>query len=329
VFLYHRLLSCGLRLAATAGTDVFLSFSRLPLASNPPGWGRVYAHLDGAPLSVEAFAAAVRAGRTVVTNGPWLTSDVDGRGPGAVIDAAPGDRLTVSADAIGADRLTIVGPDGVLGSGGRLEYTVDGPTWLAAVARGPATGLAPAGLAHTTPVYVDVDGARVARAGAAEWCLGLVDGLERLLVEHGVPGSALQLEITETQLLGDAPDAHAVLDRLARIGVSWAIDDYGTGYSSLSQLQRLPVDEIKIDRSFVLAMDGDGAGEAIVRSTVDLARALDVRVTAEGVETAAALARVAEIGCDYAQGFYVARPEPGAGRRFAPADVVPFRRIRA
>jgi EAL domain-containing protein (putative c-di-GMP-specific phosphodiesterase class I)/GGDEF domain-containing protein len=153
--------------------------------------------------------------------------------------------------------------------------------------------------------------------------------VERLLVEHGVPGSALQLEITETQLLGDAPDAHAVLDRLARIGVSWAIDDYGTGYSSLSQLQRLPVDEIKIDRSFVVAMDGDDAGEAIVRSTVDLARALDVRVTAEGVETAAALARVAEIGCDYAQGFYVARPEPAAARRFAPAEVLPLRRANA
>ena len=74
----------------------------------------------------------------------------------------------------------------MLAEGGSLEHTVDGPTWLAAVARGPATGLAPAGLAHTTPVYVDVDGARVARADAAEWCLGLVDGLERLLAEHGV-----------------------------------------------------------------------------------------------------------------------------------------------
>ncbi len=70
---------------------------------------------------------------------------------------------------------------------GRLagEIEVDGPTWVAAVARGPATGLAPSGLAHTTPVYVDVDGARVARAAAADWCLGLIDGLQRLLVEHG------------------------------------------------------------------------------------------------------------------------------------------------
>jgi len=187
VQLYHRLLSCGLRLTATAGTDVFLSFSHGPgVASNPPGWARVYAHLGDRALSVDAFKQAVREGRTVVTNGPWLTFDVAGRGPGAVIDAQVGDRLAVTADVIGADRLTIVGPDGVLAEGGSLEYTVGGPTWLAAVARGPATGLAPAGLAHTTPVYVDVDGARVARPDAADWCLGLVDGLERLLVEHGV-----------------------------------------------------------------------------------------------------------------------------------------------
>src|SRR6185436_15706541 len=78
IVLYHRLLSCGLRLAATAGTDCFLSFSRLGVASNPPGWGRVYAHLGDEPLSVAAFQAAVRAGRTVVTNGPWLTLTVDG-----------------------------------------------------------------------------------------------------------------------------------------------------------------------------------------------------------------------------------------------------------
>jgi hypothetical protein len=190
VYLYHRLLSCGLRLTATAGTDVFLSFSHGPgVASNPPGWARVYAHLGDAPLSVDAFKQAIRDGRTVVTNGPWLTFDVAGRGPGAVIDTAVGERLAVTATTIGADRLTLVGPDGVVAEGeGRLEcgVAVDGPTWLAAVARGPATGLAPAGLAHTTPVYVDVDGARVARGAAADWCLGLVDGLQRLLVEHGV-----------------------------------------------------------------------------------------------------------------------------------------------
>ena len=173
VYLYHRLLSCGLRLTATAGTDVFLSFANGPgVASNPPGWARVYAHLGDTPLSVEAFKQAIRDGRTVVTNGPWPTFAVAGRGPGAVIDARVGERLTVAATVIGADRLAVVGPDGVVAETGddRLACTVevDGPTWLAAVARGPATGLAPNGLAHTTPVYVDVDGARVARAAAAD-----------------------------------------------------------------------------------------------------------------------------------------------------------------
>jgi len=190
VFLYHRLLSCGLRLTATAGTDVFLSFSNGPgVASNPPGWARVYAHLGDRPLSVEAFKQAIRDGRTVVTNGPWLTFTAAGRGPGQVIDARVGERLAVTAAVVGADRLTIVGPDGVLAETGdeRLSCTVEveGPTWVAAVARGPAAGLAPSGLAHTTPVYVDVDGTRVARAAAADWCLGLIDGLQRLLVEHG------------------------------------------------------------------------------------------------------------------------------------------------
>jgi EAL domain-containing protein (putative c-di-GMP-specific phosphodiesterase class I)/GGDEF domain-containing protein len=157
----------------------------------------------------------------------------------------------------------------------------------------------------------------------------LPEHVECLLAEYGLPGSSLQLEITETELVGDAHYASEVLERLARLGVSWAIDDFGTGYSSLAQLQRLPVDEIKIDRSFVIAMAADEAGEAIVRSTVELARALGVRVTAEGVETAAALARVTELGCDYAQGHYVATPAPASARRFAPAEVVPIAAARS
>ena len=105
IYLYHRLLSCGLRLAATAGSDVFLSFRHGPnVASNPPGWCRVYAQLGDAPLSVAAFQDAVRAGRTVVTNGPWLTFTVDGEGPGAVLDGSPGRRLRVRADRAGRGR---------------------------------------------------------------------------------------------------------------------------------------------------------------------------------------------------------------------------------
>lgn len=194
-YLYHRLLGCGLRLAATAGTDVFLSFSHGPgVASNPPGWGRVYAHLDGAPLSVAAFQEAVRAGRTVATNGPWLTLSVAGHRPGAVVEARPGDRLAVTARAVGAgvDEVVIVGPDGVLArsTGPAVECVVDvdGPTWIAAQTRGPGTPavLDDAARAHTTPVYVDVDGERVARARDADWCLALIDGVARLITEHGV-----------------------------------------------------------------------------------------------------------------------------------------------
>jgi hypothetical protein len=194
VFLYHRLLSCGLRLAAVAGTDCFLSFSHMAVASNPPGWGRVYAHLDGQALSVEAFKQAIRGGRTVVTNGPWLTLEVNGQGPGAVLDLAAGDRLQVQArvQGPGVERLTLVGPDGVMAQGDaatplRLETRVDQPTWIAAVARGgshPHT-LDASVLAHTSPVYVDLAGRRVARAADARWCLAFLERLERFVDQHG------------------------------------------------------------------------------------------------------------------------------------------------
>jgi hypothetical protein len=188
--LYHHLLSCGLRLAATAGSDAFLSFAHLAPASNPPGWCRVYAQLDGAPLSVEAFAGAVRAGRTTVTNGPWLTLEVDGHGPGAVLDRAPGDRLVVRARAVGSgvDRLVLHGPDGELAAtdGPELEHEVvvgDGGLWLAAAAYGgddPHTAGAPV-FAHTSPVHV---GPPVVRPASVRWCLALLDGLEGMLDEH-------------------------------------------------------------------------------------------------------------------------------------------------
>jgi hypothetical protein len=189
--LYHHLLSCGLRLTATAGTDTFLSFAHGPApASNPPGWGRVYAQLDQKQLSVGAFAEAVRAGRTVVTNGPWLTLQVDGHGPGAAIDRQPGDRLVARAQVTGSgvERLVLYGPDGELAAtrGEVLEHQLilgQHGTWLAAAAHGgdddPHTVGAPV-FAHTTPVYIDVDGRRVARRESAQWCLRLLDGLQQL-----------------------------------------------------------------------------------------------------------------------------------------------------
>jgi hypothetical protein len=196
--LYHHLLSCGLRLAATAGTDVWLSYSRGPLFSNPPGWGRVYADLRGQPLSVAAFAAAIRAGRTLATNGPWVELLVDGRAPGDPVEVAAGGRLpvTVRCQGPGVERLELVGPDGVLAraeAGGEATpaidtaVEVDGSTWLCAVARGPGhpSVLGPVVFAHTSPVWVEVAGRPVRRPASARWLLDWLDRFEALLGEHG------------------------------------------------------------------------------------------------------------------------------------------------
>ncbi len=195
VVLWHRLLDCGLRPAAVAGTDVFLSFAHGPgVASNPPGWGRVYAHLGDEPLTAAAFRAAVAAGRTVVTNGPWLTLDIDGAGPGTVLGRSPGDRLTVRATVTGGgvDRLVLHGAGGaVLAAADGAELTADVPvtagTWLAAAAYGgddEHTLGAPV-FAHTSPVYVDVAGRRVAVPASARWCLAALDALEALVTAEG------------------------------------------------------------------------------------------------------------------------------------------------
>ena len=120
--------------------------------------------------------------------------------------------------------------------------------------------------------------------------------------------------------------AASVADELRAMGVSIAIDDFGTGFSSLVQLQRLPVDEIKIDRSFVATMAHSESDTAIVRSTIDLARNLGLHVTAEGVETEAARAQLAAMGCELAQGYGLC--PPAAGRRSAPAWCESTPRVR-
>jgi diguanylate cyclase (GGDEF)-like protein len=128
------------------------------------------------------------------------------------------------------------------------------------------------------------------------------------------PGS-ITFEITEDSLLHDSSRAAGVLERIAAMGITISIDDFGTGYSSLGYLQRLPVTELKIDRSFVMRMDLDEADRTIVDSTIDLAHRLGITVVAEGVETAATLEFLARAGCDVAQGFHIARPMPEAKLR--------------
>ena len=132
----------------------------------------------------------------------------------------------------------------------------------------------------------------------------------QLLAKHGVPATALELEITESVIVADPMRARTILNRLSEMGVVLAVDDYGTGYSSLGYLKRLPIDEMKIDRSFVMQMADDRNDAAIVRSTVELGRNLGLKVVAEGVETAAAWAHLKALGCDFAQGYYLSKPIP-------------------
>ncbi len=132
-----------------------------------------------------------------------------------------------------------------------------------------------------------------------------VDGL---LTGLGLPASALELEITESTLMIDPERSGQVLDDLRALGVRIAVDDYGTGYSSLAYLQRLAVDELKLDKSFVLPMLEDQGGAAIVRTTIDLAHSLGLLLVAEGVESDDHLRELTRLGCDLAQGYHISRP---------------------
>jgi len=142
--------------------------------------------------------------------------------------------------------------------------------------------------------------------------LGLADDVGRLLRTHNLPARMLTLEITESSIMTDPNRTIGLLIRLSEMGVQLSVDDFGTGYSSLSYLKRLPVHEVKIDRSFVTAMDTDSDDAAIVRSIVDLGANLSLRVVAEGVEQPATWQRLAELGCGSAQGYLLSRPMPTA-----------------
>ena len=142
--------------------------------------------------------------------------------------------------------------------------------------------------------------------------LELPDDVARLLARFSVPARCLQLEITESTIMADLGRTQGVLRRLHGIGTDIAIDDFGTGYSSLSQLKRLLVDELKIDKSFVIGMAADEDDRLIVRSTIDLGRNLGLRVVAEGVETREVWEELRSMGCHVAQGHYVSRPVTGS-----------------
>ena len=148
---------------------------------------------------------------------------------------------------------------------------------------------------------------------SARQCLDrkLVQVVSEALAAEQIPASLLKLEITETTAMTDVDQVMHLLNELRALGVGVAVDDFGTGYSSLAHLQRLPIDQIKIDQSFVRDIANDHQGAAIVRATIALAHELGVPVVAEGVEDETQLTFLTLHRCDIAQGFYFARPLSG------------------
>jgi EAL domain-containing protein (putative c-di-GMP-specific phosphodiesterase class I) len=141
---------------------------------------------------------------------------------------------------------------------------------------------------------------------------GLSALVSTTLTETGARPEDLMLEITEHGVLEDFAAAYRQLQEVRALGVQVSVDDFGTGWSSLSYLQRLPVDELKIDRSFVATLGVDGPSAAIVGSLVDMAHGLGLVVVAEGVETGEQLAELQRLDCDLVQGYLLARPGPAA-----------------
>jgi diguanylate cyclase (GGDEF)-like protein len=140
----------------------------------------------------------------------------------------------------------------------------------------------------------------------------LLADVEQTLYAHALPAHCLELELTESSIMQDAAVTIATMDRLKEVGVILALDDFGTGYSSLSQLKGLPLDNLKLDQSFVRGLPDDSNDLAICTAVIAMGRALGLKVIAEGVETTAQLAVLRTLGCDVGQGYLFARPMPAA-----------------
>jgi EAL domain-containing protein (putative c-di-GMP-specific phosphodiesterase class I) len=163
----------------------------------------------------------------------------------------------------------------------------------------------------------------------------LPQAVAKLLARHGVAASKLVLEITETSMMRELEVVEGVLSELRDLGVQLSVDDFGTGFSSLTFLQRVAVNEIKIDRAFVDRMLDVESDRTIVRATIDLAHGLGIRVVAEGVEVVEQLEALRTLGCDQVQGYFLARPMlpdqmmEVVHKSMAVTNVVPLQKGRA
>jgi diguanylate cyclase len=141
---------------------------------------------------------------------------------------------------------------------------------------------------------------------------GFADNVASLLLQTGADARRVILEVTESGAMKDLAATLRMMEQLRVLGLRFSIDDFGTGYSSLAHLKRLPVDEVKIDRSFIKELEAQGDDDVIVRSTINLGHALDLKVVAEGVEEASSWGTLSRLGCDFIQGYYVSKPLPVA-----------------
>jgi EAL domain-containing protein (putative c-di-GMP-specific phosphodiesterase class I) len=138
----------------------------------------------------------------------------------------------------------------------------------------------------------------------------VVEAVAAALRETGLAPELFGLEITESVLVDDADETISLLDELKALGVRIALDDFGTGYSSLTYLHRLPIDELKIDRSFVAVLEDETSDLVLLQMMVQLGRAFDLKVVAEGIDTDRKLRRIQRLGCHFGQGYLFARPAP-------------------
>jgi EAL domain-containing protein (putative c-di-GMP-specific phosphodiesterase class I) len=139
---------------------------------------------------------------------------------------------------------------------------------------------------------------------------GFADSVAVLLAQTGADASHVVLEVTESGAMKDLLATLRMMEQLRVLGIRFSIDDFGTGYSSLAHLKRLPVDEVKIDRSFIQEFEAQGDDDVIVRSTINLGHALNLKVVAEGVEAASSWEALGRLGCDLIQGYFVSKPLP-------------------
>ena len=193
----------------------------------------------------------------------------------------------------------MVAPDRFIGLAEETGAIADVTRWVMQKAIADQRALTDEG--HPLPVYVNLSGRLVADREFTHWLLEQT---------RQRPPGAIGMEITETAIISDPEHALANLQILADAGVPIAIDDYGAGLSSLAYLKQLPATELKIDRMFIMGLTSSHRDPLLVRSTIDLAHALEMEVTAEGVENGPTLALLRTMGCDLIQGYFIARPMP-------------------